>query len=164
MRLFFAGLALALLLACSPAYAQPLAGFSSGSMHMQIGTNALAKIYVKNGGAQFANVTVFLGGDYPSGLAEFANVSGAYFSADMRSAVVGLNPQEGKTLQLVIISTVPKEGGYTINLDANTTASGETSSGSMKVLIDYAPSFPGLESLGILLLLALSGLAYWRIR
>jgi hypothetical protein len=49
-------------------------------------------------------------------------------------------------------------------MNANTTASATQSSDSLKIFIDYPPSFPGLESWGILLILAVSGLVYWKIK
>jgi len=162
MRLFFAALAFALILTCASANAQTLAWFSSGTIHIRMGESMLVKTYVKNPDPQFANISVWLGGDYPRGLANFSSQPGVYFTPDMRNATVPLNPKEEKVLNLVVISTGPKDGGYTITLNSNTTASGKTGYASIKVFMDYAPSFPGLESWGILLIIAVSSLLMGR--
>jgi hypothetical protein len=108
---------------------------------------------------------MWLGGDYPPGLARFSNETGTgiYMTPNKRTAILGLNPKEEKTLSLVISSTDPKPGGYTITLDANTTAdSSFKDSETMRVFTDFEPSFPGLEFYGIALILALSVFAYWK--
>ena len=164
MKLFFAAAAIALILASGLAAARPLVDFSSGSVHMRVGANEIVKTYVSNPDLQFANITLWLGGDYPAALVKFSADNGLYLTADQRNLTVGLNPKEERMLILVILSTGPKDGGYRITLNANTTGSAKKDSIAAKIFIDYPPSFPGLETYGIALILALSGLAYWRIK
>ncbi|MCX6814843.1 MAG: right-handed parallel beta-helix repeat-containing protein [Candidatus Aenigmarchaeota archaeon] len=137
---------------------------SAETIHVGIGTSALVKTYVKNPDPQFVNITVWLGGDYPTSLAKFSAESGLYLTPDQRNLTVGLNPKEERVVTLVILSTAPKDGGYTITLNANTTASSMQDFDYMKIFIDYPPNFPGLELWGILLILAVSGLVYWKIK
>jgi hypothetical protein len=163
MRLLFAALAVILVLAWGSANAQSLAGFSSENIHIRIGTSSLLKVYVKNPDTQFANITVWLGGDYPAALAKFSPEAGLYLTPDQRNLTVGMNPKSERTLSLIILSTVPKDGGYTLTMNANTTASATKNSDSLKIFIDYPPSFPGLEFWGILLIIAVSCFGYWRL-
>ena len=143
---------------------RPLADFSDSRVHLQVGKSAIVKIYMSNPNATFANVTVWLGGSYPSNLANFSSEAGIILSPNRRTAVAGLNPKEEKVLSLVI-SSVPAQGVYTIILAANTTANaGLTDQETMSVSTDYAPSFPGLELYGIALIMAFSGFAYWKIQ
>ena len=164
MRLFFAALAFALILTCASANAQTLAWFSSGTIHIRMGESMLVKTYVKNPDPQFANISVWLGGDCPASLAKFSLESGLYLTPDQRNLTVGLNPKEERAVILVILSTTPKDGGYTITLNSNTTASSTKDFDYMKVFLDYPPKFPGLEPWGIVLILAVSGLVYWKIK
>jgi hypothetical protein len=55
-------------------------------------------------------------------------------------------------------------GEYIINVTASTTASSKKDFDSIKLSVGYPARFPGLESWGIALILALSGFAYWRIK
>jgi hypothetical protein len=141
-----------------------LTAFSVENLHLEIGKNFMVKVYLKNPDSQFANITVWLGGDCPASLAKFSLESGLYLTPDQRNVTVEMNPNSERTLSLMIISTVPRDGGYTLTMNANTTASATQSSDSLKIFIDYPPSFPGLESWGILLILAVSGLVYWKIK
>jgi hypothetical protein len=110
---------------------------------------------------------VWLGGDYPTALAKFSNQppqKDAYFTADMRNLTVQLNPRNQMTFNVIILSTSPRDGGYNVTLDANTTGSGKTDSDNLQAFVDYPANFPGLELWGVLLLIALSGVAYWKTK
>jgi len=164
MRMLFAALGLTLVLACGLAAAMPLAEFSSGTLHSQLGKNTITTVYVSNPNSTFANITVWLGGDYPEGLVKFSSEDGLYLTPDQRNLTVGLNPEEERSVTLVVMSTGPNDAGYTITMDANTTADASlTDSAAMKVFIDYSPNFPGLELWGILAIMAGSCFAYWRL-
>jgi len=139
-----------------------LAKFSAGMVYLEMGKNGILKVYVNNPDLQFANISIWLGGDYPAALTKFSAYPGVYYTADMRNATVGLNPKEQRVLDLIMYSTGP--GEYIINVTATTTASGKKDFDSIKLFIGYPPSFPGLELWGILLILAVSGLAYWKIK
>jgi len=165
MRMLIAALGLALVLACGFAAAMPLAEFSSGTLHSQLGKNSITKVYVANPNSTFANITVWLGGNYPPALVKFSAEDGLYLTPDQRNLTVQLNPKEERDVILVIMSTGPRDTGYTITMSANTTADASLKdSATMKVFIDYSPNFPGLEPFTIAILLALSGLAYRRIK
>jgi len=145
---------------------QPLARFSADNMHIQLGSSSLVKVYVHNPDAYYANITLWITGDYPTDMVRFTGdvyEPGVYYTADMKNATVQLNPGNDKVMTLVALSTLPKTTGYNVTLNANTTASIRTVSKNMTVFLDYPASFPGLEAWGIILLLALSGLAYWRL-
>jgi hypothetical protein len=162
MRLFLAVLAVSMAVLWGSAGGQ-LTDFSASSVHVQMGKSIMVKAYVANPNATFANVTLWLGGNYPAGLAKFSQDEGIYFTADLRNAILGLNPKEEKVLSLVISSATPQAGGYIITLDANTTADPLLKDReTMSVFTDFEPSFPGLESWSLLLILALSGIAYWK--
>ncbi|HJW96641.1 MAG TPA: hypothetical protein VJ485_00585 [archaeon] len=168
MKLFFASLAIAIILVLNVTFAQApqLATFAADSVHMHMGKNSLVKTYISNPDSSYANITVWLGGDYPTGLAKFSQEAGVYYTADQRNFTVPLNPREQKVFTLLVVSTGPKADGspYKITLRANTTdPSGRTSSGNMDVFMDYAPNFPGLETWGILLIIAVSSLLMGRI-
>jgi hypothetical protein len=165
MRMLLPSLALTLVLACGSAAAMPLAEFSSGTLHSQLGKNTITSVYVANPNSTFANITVWLGGDYPEGLVKFSAEDGLYLTPDQRNLTVGLNPEEERAVTLVVMSTGPNDSGYTITMDANTTADASlTDSASVDVFIDYSPNFPGIESWGVLAIIAGSCLAYWRSR
>jgi hypothetical protein len=166
MRMLIAAPAITLVLACgfASAAATPLAEFSSGVLHNQLGTNSIVKVYVANPNSTFANITMWLGGDYPEALAKFSGEEGLYLTPDQRNLTVGLNPKGERTLILVVMSTGPKDEGYTITMSANTTADASLKdSAAMKVFIDYSPNFPGLEAWTALLLMAASCFGYWRL-
>jgi hypothetical protein len=161
MKLFFAAVAISLAVFWSSANAQ-LTEFSASSVHIQMGKSVIVKTYVANPNATFANVTVWLGGNYPAGLARFSNESGVYFTADLRNATLGLNPKEEKILSLVISSTDPKAGGYMITLDANTTADSLLKDReTVAVFTDFEPTFPGLDLLGMSAIVACAGAIFW---
>jgi len=164
MRMLIAALGLALVLSCGFAVAMPLVEFSSGTLHSQLGKNSLTTVYVSNPNSSFANITVWLGGDYPPALTKFSAENGLYLTPDQRKLTVGLNPKEERAVTLVVMSTGPKDAGYTITMSANTTADFLLKdSAAMKVFIDYFPDFPGLELWAAFLLTAASCLAYWRL-
>lgn len=164
MRVLIAALAIALVLACGSAVAMPLAEFSSSTLHTQLGKNAITKVYLSNPNSTFANITVWLGGDYPPGLVKFSGEEGLYLTPDQRNLTVGLNPEEERTVTLVVMSTGPNDTGYTITVSANTTADALlTDSVTMTVFIDYSPNFPGLESWAVLAIIAGSCLVYGRL-
>ncbi len=161
-------MAISIILALNVTVAQApkLATFAADSVHIHMGKNSLVKAYISNPDSSYANITVWLGGDYPTELAKFSQEAGVYYTADQRNFTVSLNPREQKIFTLLVVSTGPKADGspYSITIDSNTTASAKKSSDTLGVFIDYAPNFPGLESWGISLLLILSGLAYWKSR
>ena len=165
MKLFFAAAAIALILSSGLAAARPLADFSSGSMHIRLGKSAIAKAYINNPNSTFANITVWLGGDYPADLAKFSAEDGLFLSADRRNLTVGLNPNEERAVSLSVLSTGPKDGGYMITMSANTTADSSLEDyGAMMVFVDYSPDFPALEPWGIAAIIAVSCFGYWRLR
>src|SRR4030067_1701455 len=99
----------------------PLVEFSSSTLHSQLGKNSITTVYVSNPNSTFANVTVWLGGDYPAAMAKFSAEEGLYLTPDQRNLTVRLNPKEERAVTLVVMSTGPKDSGYTITMSANTT-------------------------------------------
>jgi hypothetical protein len=162
MRLLFAALALCLLFLPVNVCGQ-LAELYPEDVHMEVGKSVIVKTHISNPDNSFASISVWLGGDYPAGLAKFASQSGIAYTADMRNVTIQLNPGEEKILNLVIYSTEPKAGGYLITIDAKTTASSLQDFDSMKVSVDRTPTFPGIEAWGILLVIGIAGLSFWRL-
>jgi len=156
----------ALGLLAGPANAQMLAEFSADTIHITMGKTMLLRAYARNPDSQFANITAWLVTSYPADLAKFADEPGIFLSPDRRYAVIPLNPMEEKALTLVIQSTEPQTGGYLISMKSNTTldSAAEKSQDSVRVFIDYSPSFPGMDFWGILLILGASGVAFWKIK
>jgi len=148
----------------SAAAQEKLAEFSVEKVYITIGKGMLLKVYLKNPDSVFANISIWLEGDYPKDLAKFAQEPNAYFTPDMRNATVGMNPKEERVMSIVVQSTEPKDSGYSLMLNSNTTAGAATYADQVKVYVDYAPNFPGLDFWGFALLLGISGLAFWRFQ
>jgi hypothetical protein len=142
------------------------AEFSAEDVNIELGKSMLVKIYVSNPDMEFANISLWLGGSYPSDLAKFSYDKGAQFTPDMRNFTIGLNPQESRVMRVIIYSTDPppaSPGYYAITLNANTTANAEASFDSIRVFISYPPDFPGMDYWGVLMVLGIAGCAFWRI-
>ncbi|MCX6814605.1 MAG: hypothetical protein NTY20_03085, partial [Candidatus Aenigmarchaeota archaeon] len=67
-----------------------------------------------------------------------------------------------KTIYVEIIST--DQGDYTLDLQAGSQTYPIRSSDSLSIQIGFPASFPGIEHLSIVLILALSCLVFWKIR
>jgi parallel beta-helix repeat protein len=141
-----------------------IAKFSADDIHIEIGKNALVKLYVRNSDLQYAQISLWLGGDYYTNLAKFSVEQGMSFTPDQRNVTVRLNPKEERELSLIIISTGPKsdETPYNLIVNSNTTASTAKDSDELMIHVDYAANFPGLESWAIVLIVSISCLLYWR--
>jgi hypothetical protein len=136
------------------------------SVYLETGKSLVLKIYVKNPDVLFENITVQLEGDYPSDKATLSGGAGFLLSPDRRTAVIGLNPGVEKILDLVIVSVVPDESGYIINVSSSST-SGTSEVDTLDVMVAYpveqTPGFPGLDVWALLAVFLLSGMVYWKL-
>jgi hypothetical protein len=161
MRLVFFGLILGMVLLCSSSRAQ-LTDLSASSIHLHVGTSTIVKLFVNNPNDTVQNITGWLGGDYLSSRAKFSPEEGFSLTANQRNFTIMLNPKEEKTINLLVIAADPRDSSYTITLNSNSTIdSSVKDSETLKVYIDYIPTFPGLETWGIALLMASAGAAFW---
>ena len=161
MRLVFFGLALGMIFLCVVSGAQ-LIEPSASNIHLHVGASAIIKVYVTNPNSTVQNISGWLGGDYPAGLVKFSPESGFSLTADQRNFTIMLNPKEEKTISIVVSSTNPKDPGYTITLDSNSTIdSSVKDSESIGVYLDYTPSFPGMELWSMAILVASAGTIFW---
>jgi len=141
-----------------------LAKFAVSNIHARLGENRIVKVYVQNPDPVFANITVWIQGDYPIALAKFIAPStfrDIYFTPDMRNFTVQLNPKNQMTLNFLVMSTGPKDGGYTLTLGANTTGSAKNDSDTLQVFVDYPANFPGLDLLGMSAIVACAAAIFW---
>jgi len=141
----------------------PLAEFVDHDAFISIGETGYPKVYVRNLNPSPDVVNVSLAGTYPQGLAKFLWASSMIWnSTDMRSISVQLNPYEQKTFYVEVAST--DEGRYTLDLNASSQNFAPLSDADeMGISVGFNATFPGIEIISLLVLLALSTLAYWKI-
>ncbi len=132
------------------------------TIHLEVGKGYDAKMHIFNPYPDFANVTIWIEGNYP---ARFENLSGTNLSADMRNVTMQLNPYEERVLRVSIMSADPSATGYSVNIHSMITAApGRLDTKGINVLIDAVPTFPGPDALSMALLVALSTVTYFGLR
>ena len=140
----------------------PMISSPDKSFHIESGESMHTKVRVRNSDITFANITVWLGGDYP-GMSKWESLAGATLTGDGRSITIGMNPKEEKDIRLVVYPG-PIGAGYNINITANTTADATVDVEDIRISIDQTPTFPGPESWMVLMAVPLACVVFWRIR
>jgi len=146
----------------SPGTEHPLAEFLEHAVFISMGDIHHARIYVRNLNSSWDEVTVSLEGTYPDGLAKFVDSPLATRTSDGKNVTVPLDAYEQKTLYVGITST--DAGDYTLGLMAKSKNFPLTDSDEMKITVGFSTAFPGIGAASILMLVALSAFAYWKIR
>jgi hypothetical protein len=132
-----------------------LANFVGQAAYMEMGTEALVKVYVRNLDESRDNVTVVLSG-YP--LAAFEPVDDAGFSADFRSLNVTLDRKEQRAFFVKVTPT--DTGTYALSLDAYSLNNPAiTDSDDLQLMVGYPASFP-VSDWSVLLLVGAAAAAY----
>ena len=138
----------------------PLANFIGKTVHISLGTSQFAKIQLRNIQPYPDNITVSLS-DYEP--AFFADTQEAEISENKRQLKAELNPMEEKTFYIRILSSTPNT--YYLNLQATSERDPDlTDTDSIKILITYPESFPGLDNFSALLLVLLSVIIFARAK
>jgi|GEM_PF-5378513 len=139
----------------------PLVNFLAQDAFLELGNVYDADVMVRNMGDQADNVTVWIGSSYDR--ASFISGEGSYTlkQNDRLVVVEDLLPQESRVFTVRVL---PKEKtrAYKLEINATSSVSSVTDGDQMTVLVSYPASFPGIGLWAAVLLVALSGAAYWR--
>jgi hypothetical protein len=137
--------------------------FSVDEIFLSMGESFIVKTYVTNPTDSFKVINVSLAEDYPGDLAEFSVQYDAIFTPDRRNFSVPLNPSQEKIFHMTILSPSSPPGSpgyYTITANAESQSYGPFSE-SIRVYVNYRPSFTGIEAMGVIGILAFAVALFW---
>jgi len=142
-------------------YTNILANFVPKNVFISTGSYYDAKVYVRNLQNKEDNITVVLSGYTPAKFKGSVFATSEYkISADGRNlTITNIKPYTEDVFILEITSSIPDI--YTLYLNASS-GSGLNDSDVMHITTGFPPSFSGLSKLGVVLIIVLALLLYYR--
>ncbi len=138
----------------------PLANFVTHDLYLVIGNSFDVEVQVRNLQSSQDKITLILD-SYP--LAGFINPgSEAEIGPKGRSLSVILNPDEQKSFHVRVLTS--DVGSFVLKINATSDINlGLKDSDTLTISVNFPASFPGLDAWGMIVLIALSVVVYWKV-
>ncbi|HDD72760.1 MAG TPA: hypothetical protein ENG00_01560 [Candidatus Aenigmarchaeota archaeon] len=144
----------------------PLANFVIHDLAMQLGSSVLLKVQVRNIQTVPDNITISLDSTFVPAKPTFEDVGTGDYEIQADGSVLqvrNINPMEERDFFVRVYTS--EIGEYTINITASSNAAAPylTDTDSLKVIVGYPPSFPGLSEWAVSLIIILSCIIYFQV-